>query len=165
MRPLAPSPERGLDPRRCRPLPALLALVLLLPACRTKRVLRVESDPPGAVVRLDEERIGTTPLEHEFVHGGRRRLSLYRPGFRTWSRRVDLRPPWYARFPLDVLTEVLVPLGLEHEYEYDVRLPVDTGELNETPVLEAYLTRAVARWEEERGGGGEQEPEEREPEE
>jgi regulator of sigma E protease len=58
------------------------------------------------VVRLDEEVIGTTPLEHEFVHGGQRRLSLYLPGYRTWSQRVDLEMPWYASFPFDLITEV-----------------------------------------------------------
>lgn len=128
-----------------RPLLAAALLALPLAACRTTRTLKVESDPPGAVVRLDEEVVGTTPLEVEFVHGGQRRLSLYRDGYRTWSRRVDLEPPWYARFPLDLLTEVVLPLGLDHEFPFRVTLTVDTSEEEgEAPAIDAYLTRAVA---------------------
>lgn len=128
-----------------RPAPlALVALLSTLAACRTTRTLRITTEPEGALVRLDEEVIGRSPLEHEFVHGGQRRLSLYLPGHRTWSRRIDLEMPWYSRFPMDLLTELLIPLGLDHEFEVDVRLTVDTREeLGEEPALGAYLERAL----------------------
>jgi len=128
-----------------RPLLAAALLALPLAACRTTRTLKVVSYPPGAVVRLDEEVVGTTPLEVEFVHGGQRRLSLYSDGYRTWSRRVDLELPWYARFPFDLFTEVVVPLGLDHEYTFEVTLTIDTDEEEgEAPAIDAYLSRAVA---------------------
>lgn len=117
-----------------------------LGACRTRRVLEIRSDPPGAIVRFDEDVIGRTPLEHEFVHFGRRRITLYHGGYRTWSRRVHLKPPWYSRFPLDLVTEVLLPLGLEHRFEYDVRLREDTGHRDaEQPEVEEFVERALAR--------------------
>ena len=142
--------DPGFESRPLRHSPgmkhALLAAVLAgLAACRTTRVLHVESDPPGAVVRLDEEVIGTTPLDHEFVHGGQRRVSLYLEGYRTWSRRVDLEMPWYARFPMDIVTEVLVPLGLDHEFHVRAALTADTREEGgDEPAVEAYLERAAA---------------------
>ncbi|MDA1264880.1 MAG: PEGA domain-containing protein [Planctomycetota bacterium] len=120
--------------------------------CRTKRTLIVDSVPEGALVRLDEEVIGTTPLRHEFTHGGRRRVSIYHPGHRTWSQVVDLEMPWYARFPMDVLTEVILPLGIDHEFAFEVPLVRDTlEESSDAPAIEGYLTRARALWAAERG--------------
>jgi len=96
-------------------------------------------------VRLDEEVIGNTPLEHEFVHGGKRRLTLYLPGRRTWSQRVDLDGPWYSRFPLDLVTEVILPLGREHRFPFEVRLIPDTGaEPGSDAAITDFVERAVA---------------------
>jgi len=120
------------------------ALALCCAACRTTRVLEVTSNPPGALVRLDEEVIGHTPLEYPFIHYGRRRLTLYLPGYRTWSRRIDPKPPWYSRFPLDFVTEVLLPLGLEHRYPYEAVLVEDTGgeQRSGDAAIEAFVLRA-----------------------
>lgn len=120
--------------------------LLLLVGCRTTRVMAVTSDPPGALVRLDEEVIGRTPLEHEFLHYGRRRLTLYLPGYLTWSRRIEPKAPWYSRFPLDFVTEVLVPLGLTHRYDYQAVLIEDTGvdASGTAPAIEGYVQRTTA---------------------
>lgn len=126
------------------PLAGLL-MALAVTSCRTTRVMEIDSDPPGALVRLDEEVIGRTPLEHEFIHYGRRRLTLYLPGYRTWSRRIEPSPPWYSRFPFDFFTEVLIPMGLTHRFSYDAVLLEDTGKPDEqgSPAIEAFVERAV----------------------
>ena len=133
-----------------RALPALWALgtvstLSTLGACRTHRILEVTSNPPGALVRLDEEVVGRTPLEHEFQHYGRRRLTLYLDGYRVWSERLRLTPPWYSRFPLDIVTQVLVPMGLTDRHRIDVRLWPDTGSAHETRAeVESFVERATA---------------------
>jgi PEGA domain len=122
----------------------LSALAILALGCRSYRVLRVASDPPGAVVRFDEELIGTTPLEHKFIHGGQRRVSVYLDGYRTWSRRIDVRGPWYSRFPYDLVTEVMVPMGLDYKFDVFVNLVVDTvEEQTQAPAVDAYVQRAM----------------------
>ena len=123
----------------------LVASTLALSGCRTRRVMEVTSDPAGAVVRLDEEIVGETPLEIQFTHYGRRRLTLYLPGYRTWTRRVEPKRPWYSVFPLDFVTEVLLPLGLEHRHPYHAELQPDTGAVEETgePATDAFVERAV----------------------
>ncbi|MFT5052475.1 MAG: hypothetical protein ACI8QZ_003908 [Chlamydiales bacterium] len=110
----------------CRPYVALaLAAWLALAACAPQRILTVESYPPGAVVRLDERVIGRTPLDYPFDHYGQRRITLYLPGYRTWSRRLELSPPWHARFPIDIVTELLIPIGLRDQHEVWVVLEND----------------------------------------
>jgi len=114
---------------------------LLLGACRAQRTLSITSEPNGSEVRLDGERVGVTPLELEFEHYGRRRVAIYAEGFRTYSRIVDLAPPWYAQFPFDVLTEVLVPVGWRDEHRVHARLQPGVAVLLE-PDLSDILARA-----------------------
>jgi len=91
----------------------LLALAAVTGACATDRRLFIESTPPGALVRLDEEHVGETPLELEFVHYGTRKLALELDGHLLVEREVVIEPPWYLRFPVDLVTEVLLPFGWE----------------------------------------------------
>jgi len=90
-------------------------------------------------VRLDETIVGTTPYEHSFEDYGSRRVTLYRSGYRTTSEIVKLSPPWYAYFPLDFISEVLVPIGWKDVHEFEFKLEPDTGpsvEPDLAPVLE-----------------------------
>lgn len=101
--------------------------VLCLGGCRGDRLLRIDSVPRGAVVRLDDRVIGVTPLEVPFKHYGQRRLALYSEGSRTYSEPLVLKAPWHARFPIDILTEVILPLGLDDIRELRIDLVADVG--------------------------------------
>lgn len=78
----------------------LLVLLLLAQGCVVHRV-RVESDPPGAVVRLDGKVRGVTPIEFNTVWTPplfkSYNLGLTLPGYRqvqasgTWSAPSPLR--------------------------------------------------------------------------
>jgi len=117
----------------------------LLGGCRTHRILVVDSEPRGALVRFDGEVLGRTPLEYEFQHYGPRRLTLYLPGYGTWSERVYLKTPWYSYFPLDFLTEVLIPMGLTHRRSFHIELEPDVGDDGgTTPATDCFVRRAAA---------------------
>ncbi len=142
-----PAPSRSRGPglagaRRIGPLLACGAL-LALGACRAQRTLRITSVPSESEVRLDGERVGVTPIELPFEHYGKRRLTLYHEGYRTYSRLVELDPPWYGRFPLDIVTEVLVPFGWRDSHEVHVNLQPGVAVLLE-PDLQDILARAEA---------------------
>jgi hypothetical protein len=117
--------------------------LLPLGGCRAQRTLRITSVPSESEVRLDGERVGVTPIEIRFEHYGKRRLTLYHEGFRTYSRLVELDPPWYGRFPLDIVTEVLVPFGWRDSHEVHVNLQPGVAVLLE-PDLQDILSRAEA---------------------
>lgn len=123
---------------------ALLGIILpLLSGCRGDRILRIESIPPGATVRLDDRVIGRTPLEIDFEHYGQRRLSLYKETYRTYSERLDLRAPWWARFPIDLVTEVLLPLRLDDVREQRIILSADVGESEATVATQEFVEHAL----------------------
>lgn len=113
----------------------------ILAGCAPQRTLVIRSEPPGALVRLDDERIGTTPLRHRFYHYGTRQVTLYEAGCRTHSELVSLSPPWYARFPLDFVTEVLLPFGWRDTRRLDVELQQGEDRVS-LPTLRSVFERA-----------------------
>jgi hypothetical protein len=122
---------------------AFLALGALALGCRTHRYLEITSTPPGAEVRLDDESIGCTPLKVPFEHFGTRRVTYYLPGYRTYTRRIRLKPRWYARFPLDIVSEVLLPLGLRDRRRVHQDLVLGE-EVMSLPSLRSVIERANA---------------------
>lgn len=119
----------------------LVLLVMLLSACRTHRYLEITTEPPGAEVRLDDQAIGTTPVRVRFEHYGTRRVTFYKQGYRTQSERIKLSPPWYSRFPLDIVTEVILPLGLTDRRSFHRDL-VPGEEVMSLPSLRSVIDRA-----------------------
>ena len=120
---------------------ALLLAALAAAGCRTHRYLEITSTPPGAEVRLDDEAVGLTPVRVPFEHYGTRRVSYYLPGYRTYSRRIRIKAPWHARFPIDILTEVLIPLGLTDRRKVHQDL-VQGEEVMSLPSLRSVIERA-----------------------
>ncbi|MEM1450962.1 MAG: PEGA domain-containing protein [Planctomycetota bacterium] len=143
--PRQPRPDRSLDvpTRRRGSLALLVALtVVLLVGCRGSRILRVRSTPAGATVRLDDTVVGRTPIDIPFKDYGRRRLSLYRPGYRTHTQALKLDPRWWKRFPLDVVSELLLPFGFDDVRKLDISLAPDSGAEAE-PATDEFVDHAL----------------------
>ena len=124
-------------------LVCVLVLALALSACRTRRYLEITSQPPGAQVRVDDEAVGVTPVRVPFEHFGTRRVTYYLPGYRTTTRRIRVRAPWYARFPLDIVSEVLLPFGLRDRRKVNEQL-VPGQDVMSLPSLRSVIERANA---------------------
>lgn len=95
---------------------AVLLAPLLLGGC-VERLISVRSEPPGAAVYLDGERAGETPCEIRYAWYGTRTLTLEKAGYSSISRDVPLRPPWWQIFPLDFITDILIPITLSDRTE------------------------------------------------
>lgn len=122
---------------------ALSLLVVLGVGCKAQRTLTITSDPPGALVRLDDDLVGVTPVRLPFLHYGTRRVTWYLEGYRTSSRLVRIKPPWYAWFPVDILTEVILPVGWKDNHPiHEALVRGDAPVL--APELRAVLSRAEA---------------------
>jgi hypothetical protein len=86
----------------------LLAAACLSSGCVYRRIV-VRSDPPGARVILDGQEVGYTPAGIPFTYYGTRRLTLVKPGFETHTELVTIPPPWYQWFPIDFVSDNLLP--------------------------------------------------------
>ena len=101
-------------------MPRLLALaaVALCMACTVgcvQRRMTIRTNPPGALVYVDNYEIGTTPVSTDFIYYGRRRIRLVKEGFETVTIEQPIPAPWYQWFPLDFVSENLVPGEIRDE--------------------------------------------------
>lgn len=86
-----------------------LLVVLMLPAVGcVRRRLNVRTNPPGALVYVDNQQIGTTPCSVDFTYYGTREIRLIKPGFETLTVNQPIPTPWYEYPPLDFVSENLV---------------------------------------------------------
>ena len=91
---------------------ACLSAALLLCACTSGCVTRrmtIRTNPPGARVYVDDYEIGTTPVSHNFIYYGTRKVRLVKDGYETLTTMETIPPPWYQIPPLDFVSENLMP--------------------------------------------------------
>jgi PEGA domain len=86
-------------------LPTLCLIVCFSQTGCVHRRLTVNSNPPGALVRVDGKDIGYTPASIDFTWYGTREVQLLKDGYETQTQMVDINPPWYQRFPLDFFSD------------------------------------------------------------
>jgi PEGA domain len=113
---------------------ALLMTAFALPAHGiVRRRLNVNSNPPGALVYVDNQQIGTTPCSVDFVYYGTREVRLIKPGFETLTVNQPIPTPWYEYIPLDFVSENLLAMKVRDNrtvtYNLSPQLIVPTPEL------------------------------------
>lgn len=91
---------------------ALLLAALASTGC-VRRRLTVRSNPPGAIVHVDNQRIGTTPCSVDYVYYGTREIRMALPGYETLTVNQPLPAPWYELPGIDFVSENLVPSRIE----------------------------------------------------
>lgn len=104
---------------------ALLVWVVLgclLSSGCVRRRLTVRSNPPGALVYIDDQEIGTTPVSTSFVYYGTRKIRLVLDGYETLTVMQRMRGPWYQWPPLDFVSENVWPQELRDERVLDFQL-------------------------------------------
>jgi hypothetical protein len=98
---------------RCGLLILLLVLTSQLGCVR--RRMTIVSNPPGAVVYVDERRIGVTPVSTSFTYYGTRSIRLVKDGFETVCEDHKFSTPWYQYVGLDFVSENLWPSEIRDE--------------------------------------------------
>jgi hypothetical protein len=79
--------------RRCGFALALVAMVANVTGCVQRR-FTIRSNPPGAQVYVDDYEIGTTPVSHDFVYYGTRKIRLVKDGYETLTVYQPMPTPW-----------------------------------------------------------------------
>lgn len=110
-----------------------------------RRRLAVRTNPPGAVVSVDNQVIGTSPAASSFTYYGTREIRIEKDGYRTETIRRRISPPWYQLPGLDFITETLVPWEIRDERIIDVELVPQTLEPTEEVLMRADQLRSQSR--------------------
>jgi hypothetical protein len=120
---------------------AALALSVL-PGC-VRRRLMIRSNPPGAMVYVDNQPIGTTPCATNFIYYGTREIRLVKPGYETLTINQPIPAPWYQIPPIDFFSENVAPNEIQ-----DFR----TVTYNLSPQIIVPTDQLIARGEQLRAG-------------
>jgi hypothetical protein len=121
---------------------AFLVVPLLVVAggCVQRR-MTVRSNPPGALVYVDDYQIGTTPVSTDFIYYGTRKIRLVKDGYETLTVRQPFPIPWYEIFPLDFVTENLWPWEIRDERVVDLAMTTTASTPPESVVARAEQAR------------------------
>ena len=92
-------------------LRSLLSILLLVTACTVtsgcvRRTLRISSAPPGALVWVNHQEVGRTPLEIDFTYYGHYDVQLSLEGSEPLLTTADADPPLWDSIGMDLLFEV-----------------------------------------------------------
>ncbi len=87
-----------------------------------RRRLTVRSNPPGALVYIDDQEIGTTPVSTPFTYYGTRKIRLVKDGYETVTVLQTFPAPWYQHPGIDFVSENLVPREIRDERIVDFEL-------------------------------------------
>ena len=108
--------------RQSKLLIFLLVATLIWASGCVRRRMTVRSNPPGAMVYIDDQQIGTTPVSTDFVYYGTRKIKLVKDQFETLTTYQKIKPPWYEIPPLDFFSENVVGRELRDERVLDFQL-------------------------------------------
>jgi hypothetical protein len=125
------------------PVVAMVAATLAAPGCVQRR-MTIRSNPPGALVYVDDYQLGTTPVSHDFVYYGTRKLRLVKDGYETLTVRQPFPLPWYQYFPLDFVTENLIPWEIRDERVVDLAMAPAASVPPESVVARAEQARLAS---------------------
>jgi hypothetical protein len=103
----------------------LLGLVCLSTGCVSRR-MTVRTNPPGAVVEVNGNRIGTSPASMDFTYYGVYEFRITAPGYETLVVEQPVRPPWYQVPPADFVSDNLLGHQVTNRHDFTYNL-VPTG--------------------------------------
>jgi hypothetical protein len=128
---------------RTIPLVAVALATMVIPGCVQRR-MTIRSNPPGALVYVDDYQIGTTPVSTDFIYYGTRKIRLVKDGYETLTVRQPFPLPWYQVFPLDFVTENLWPAEIRDERVVDLAMMPASSTPPEEVVGRAEVARLSA---------------------
>ncbi|MBN1972676.1 MAG: PEGA domain-containing protein [Sedimentisphaerales bacterium] len=100
-----------------------------------ERELTINTSPQGAMVALNDEQIGQSPVTVSFNWYGDYYVRLNKDGYETLNTHQMLKGPWYDHFPFDFFAEVLWPARIVDSYEWTFEL-TEKKELNREDLIQ-----------------------------
>jgi len=98
-----------------------LSVGLLLSGC-VERKLTINTKPQGALVILNDEEIGTSPVTVSFEWYGDYWVRISKEGYESLNTHRPLKGPWYDKFPFDFFVQIIIPDRIVDSYEWTFQL-------------------------------------------
>ena len=123
-----------------RHYPVLFAAGALL-ACTgcVERTMKIDSDPQGARVFVNDEEVGVTPVKLSFLWYGDYDIILRKDGYQTLKTHHRIDAPWYQYPPIDLVSECLIATTVHDDHV----LPIYALTANDPPAGKDLVERAL----------------------
>ncbi|MDD5135077.1 MAG: PEGA domain-containing protein [Phycisphaerae bacterium] len=116
-----------------------LALVFgaacLITGC-VERKISISTEPDGALILLNDEEIGTSPVTVGFEWYGDYSVVISKDGYQTLKTHQNLPRPMSDRFPLDLFADMFSSRIDEYKWQFKLEplQPIDKAELIKSAV-------------------------------
>jgi hypothetical protein len=97
------------------------SVTMVLAGCVERR-LTINTEPQGAIVVLNDEEIGPSPVTVSFEWYGDYSVTIRKEGFETLKTHRRLEAPWYDAFPFDFFAQLVVPDRTVDSYDWTFEL-------------------------------------------
>ncbi|MBW1945802.1 MAG: PEGA domain-containing protein [Deltaproteobacteria bacterium] len=108
--------------------------VLSLSGC-VERLITVTTEPPGAILWLNGEEVGATPVTIPFTWYGQYDVVIRKGGYETLKTVKDMPAPFYQWPVIDLISECLLPFTINDHHQWESELtthaPAESQELIE----------------------------------
>jgi hypothetical protein len=111
--------------RRRRTLLSILPLSVLFAGC-VEHTMTIKTDPPGALVYLNDEEFGRSPVRRDFTWYGDYEVQVRKEGYDTLKTHQWVKAPWYLWVPFDLFME-LQPFTIEDHHELTFKLQPESA--------------------------------------
>ena len=124
---LPPQPMARTTRRLLFAVVVLVALTAGLGGC-VERELQVNSEPQGALVYLNDQEVGRTPLRQDFTWYGTYDVAVRKEGYQTLKTESPVIAPWWQWIPFDFVADIL-PFRLKdsHALHYTLKPTTETA--------------------------------------
>ena len=99
-----------------------IALIMTVLAGCVERRLTINTEPQGAMVVLNDQEIGTSPVTVTFNWYGDYWVRLSKNGYEALDTHRQLQAPLHDHFPFDFLAGILYPGQIVDAYEWTFAL-------------------------------------------
>jgi len=117
----------------------ILSMLLTCVGC-VDRKLSITSDPPGALVYMNEKEIGRTPIDTDFLWYGNYDVQVRRDGYQTINQPQQVKAPWWQWPPFDFFAELMPWHPTDQQTMHFTMTPVVAQEMEP----EALIARGQA---------------------
>lgn len=121
----------------------LAALTVASEGC-VRRTIRITTEPPNALIFLNDQEIGRSELTTDFLWYGDYDVIIRKEGYETLQTHWNIEPPWYQVVPIDFFSEVLWPGHLHDAHSRHFVLSPRTLPTTEELIERAEETRKRA---------------------
>ena len=113
-----------------------IALLCVLSLGCVERRLMITSEPAGALVYLNDQEVGRTPLEVPFTWYGTYDVRLVREGYQTLQTEQVAEQPWWEKPGPDLFAEAMPDKRVEIAWHLQMQPAEPASETDPNRVLE-----------------------------